>query len=145
MAKIMRLMNKIARCQSMYRTNKSTADLPGIYHSYVFCICKNPGLSQEKIAKNLCFNKSSVARHMAYLETNGYIERKTSPEDKRELLVYPTQKALDVWPIIEQMRSEWNDLILEDFSEEEVELLLKMMQKVQHKAMDLVKEVEEDD
>ena len=66
-------------------------------------------------------------------------------EDKRSVLVYPTAKALEVCPIIEEMRSEWNDLILEDFSEQEVDLLLSMMSKVKAKAMDLVKEVEVED
>ena len=46
---------------------------------------------------------------------------------------------------IMEMRNEWNDLILEDFTEEEVDLLLSMMSKVKAKAMDLVKEVEVED
>ena len=72
MATIMRKMNVISRCEGIYRTQQSKDNLPGIYHSYVFAITGNPGLSQDKLAKHMCINKSSVTRHLACLEKEGY-------------------------------------------------------------------------
>jgi len=71
MAAIMRKLNMISRCEAIYRTEKSSLGIPGIYHSYILCICKNPGENQESLAKMLCINKSSVTRHLTYLENTG--------------------------------------------------------------------------
>ena len=51
------------------------------------------GISQEKLAKMIYINKSNVTRNLAVLEKNGYIERRPAENDKRVMLVFPTQKA----------------------------------------------------
>ena len=50
MSTIMRKMNIISRCETIYRAQR-LPELPGIYHSYALTICKNPGFSQERLAK----------------------------------------------------------------------------------------------
>ena len=50
MSTIMRKMNIISRCETIYRSQR-LPELPGIYHSYVRPICKNSGFSQERLAK----------------------------------------------------------------------------------------------
>ena len=146
MDRLMKSVNRTHRCYNKYHAEKlKDYGIGGHQMLYIVRICHHPGVSQERLAKHIAVNKSNVTRQLSALEQNGFIYREPSKEDKRSILVYPTQKALDVCPIIEQMRQEWNDLLLEDFSEEEKEQLLIMMKKIQLKAMDLVKEVEEDD
>lgn len=146
MDRLMKSVNRTHRCFNKYHAEKlKDYGVGGHQMMYIVRICHHPGIKQDLLSKHISVNKSNVTRQLASLEQNGFIERKPSLEDKRSILVYPTQKALDVCPIIEKMHSEWNDLILEDFSEEEKELLMKMMQQVQHKAMELVREVEEDE
>lgn len=144
MDRLMKSVNRTHRCFNKYHAEKlKEYGIGGHQMMYIVRICRHPGIKQDLLAKQILVNKSNVTRQLVALEQNGFIERKPSLEDKRSVLVYPTKKALEVCPIIEKMRSEWNDLILEDFSDEEVELLLSMMQKVQYKAMELVKEEEE--
>ncbi len=138
MATIMRKMNVISRCEAMYRTQQSSAQLAGIYHSYVFAICANPGLSQDKLAKHMCINKSSVTRHLACLEKDGYVERRASEADKRETLVYPTQKMLDILPEVVKITSEWNLLMAEGISEEELAVFNSIMDKMLEKSMKII-------
>ena len=138
MATIMRKMNIISRCESIYRTQKLEEDLPGIFHSYILTICAKPGMSQEKLAKHLCLNKSNVTRHLAKLEQKGYIERRVSEEDKRELLVYPTQKMLELRPEVSRITKEWNALVAEDVSEEELEVFHKVLDKMLDKSRAIV-------
>jgi len=59
--------------------------------------------SQAEMARQLNVNKSSVTRQLAVLEEKGYIRREPAAADKRILLVYPTQKALDVKKDVFQM------------------------------------------
>ena len=137
MAMFMRKLNIIARCAGMYRTQNSSVQLPGIYHSYVFAICKNPGMSQDKIAKHLCMTKSSVTRHLAYLEQNGYIERKPSEADKREMLVYPTGKMTGIPAEVVQIAKKWTALLSEGIEKEEMATFLNVLDKIQIRATEI--------
>ena len=135
-----RSINIISRCAASYRTAHSTEGLPGIYHSYVFAICLNPGLSQEKLSRHLCINKSNITRHLAYLEENGYIERRTCAKDKRELLVYPTEKMLGAFPEVKRVTGEWNALLSEGIDEGELAVFLSVLERLSDRARDLLNE-----
>lgn len=138
MASIMRRMNVISRCESIYRTQKLEEELPGIFHSYILTICLRPGMSQDKLAKHLCLNKSNVTRHLAKLEQKGYIERKVCEEDKRELLVYPTEKMLELHPEVVRITREWNVLVAEGISEEELAVFHRVLDKMVDKSREIV-------
>ena len=138
MAAIMRKMNIISRCESIYRTQQLEEELPGIFHSYVLAICRKPGMSQDKLARHLCINKSNVTRHLAKLEQKGYIDRRVSEEDKRELLVYPTQHMLDLYPEVVHITKEWNALVSEDVTEEELKVFHRVLDKMLEKSKAIV-------
>ena len=137
MATIMRKMNIISRCEANYRTEKSTVGLAGVYHSYVLAICKNPGLPQEKLVQYLCINKSNVTRHLAHLELEGYVERRTSESDKRETLVFPTQKMLDILPEVKDITIDWNSRLAEGIAEDELKRFHEILDKMLNKAIEL--------
>lgn len=134
MAMFMRKLNLIARCAGEYRTQNSSVQLPGTYHSYVFAICRRPGMSQDTLGEHLCMNKSSVTRHLAYLEQNGYIERKPSTEDKRQMLVYPTEKMLEIHAEVAQIAKQWNAHLCESITEEEMNAFMDVLDKIYVKA-----------
>ena len=138
MATIMRKMNIISRCESIYRVQQLKEELPGIFHSYILCICRHPGMSQDKLAKYLCLNKSNVTRHLAKLEQKGYIERRVCAEDKRELLVYPTQQMLDLHPQVVGITKAWNARVAEDVTEEELEVFHRVLDKMLEKSKAIV-------
>ena len=134
MAMFMRKLNLIARCAGEYRTQNSSVQLPGIYHSYVFAICRRPGMSQDVLGEHLCMNKSSVTRHLAYLEQNGYVERKPSSEDKRQMLVYPTEKMLKIHPEVAQIAKQWTTQLCESITEDEMNAFMDVLDKIYDKA-----------
>jgi len=138
MATIMRKMNIISRCEAIYREKNSSEHLPGIYHSYILAICNNPGLSQDKLAKHLCINKSSVTRHLAHLEENGYIMREPCLKDKREHLVFPTDKMLLAKEEVSRVTKEWNRLIADGISKEELEIFHNILDKMLQKSTETV-------
>lgn len=135
MPSFMRQINVIGRCAAIYRTDKLTGtELTGIHHSYILTLCRNPGLSQEQLARRIYINKSNVTRHLAQLERNGYVERRQSEDDKRVTLVYPTQKAYDVLPRVTEVIHDWNSYLTEDFSEEEMEQFNAMLSRITQRA-----------
>ena len=139
MSAIMRNMNIIARCAAIYRTQQIELDgLMGVHHSYILVIVNHPGMSQDRLAKHLCLNKSNVTRHLAGLEKLGYVERRASEADKREMLVYPTQKMLDIYPEVLRVTREWNELISEGFTEEELEGFERLIEKMLGRSLELI-------
>ena len=105
---------------------------------YLFRLCHEPGLSQDEVARRLYVNKSNVARQVARLEQQGYVIRKSSPEDKRVQLVYPTEKAIELLPFLQGMVRNWNQYLLEGLTEEEKEKLEAVMEKISQRARDYI-------
>ena len=135
MASLMRFVNRTARCFTLYRNNQlENEGINGYQHLYIIKICKQPGISQDALVREIYVNKSSVARQLSLLEQNGWIRREPWPEDRRQLLVYPTEKALRLYPKVLQVRESWNQRLLEDFAEDEKNLLCDMMERVMQKA-----------
>ena len=93
-------------------------------------ICKNPGISQDTIAKKLVINKSNVTRQLNRLEKHGFITRTINPEDKRVICIHPTEKSKELYPKIKTATKEWNNYLLEGFSEAETETLYTLLDRV---------------
>lgn len=138
MDSMMKYISRIHHCSNMWRGDKlSDRGLNGAQHVYIFQICKNPGISQEKLAQRIMVNKSNVARQLSKLESSGMIERQVSMQDKRNYEVYPTEKAKEALPEVKALMNQWNELLLEDLNEEEKAFLLGILPKLARKAKEL--------
>ena len=144
MLKFMKVLNNISRSQAVYRHNRiKTKDLQSGHYSFVLAICRKPGRSQEELAKELCVNKSTVARNLNYLEKKGYILRKPSKNDKRQFSVHPTEKMQKVLPKIKDTSMEWMSLLSEGISKSELEIFDSVLLRMQEKAREIIKNQEE--
>ena len=121
MPKFMKMLNNISRSQAIYRNSHISADdLQSGHYAYALAICRVPGSSQDEIARELCVNKSTVARNLNYLEEKGYISRHYLPNDKRQISVHPTEKMLAALPEIKKVSIEWMELLADGIAEEEL-------------------------
>lgn len=124
-------LDAIARCATQYRTEMlAPLGLKSCHASYLLQICKNPGISQEQLARRIYFNKSSVARQLAVLEEAGFIRRTTSETDRRVTQLFPTDKAIALLPQIRQVLLDWEDLITQGLSPQEQTALREMLLKL---------------
>ena len=108
------------------------------HHSLVFAICREEGRSQDALAQVLCLNKSTVARSLAALEDKGLVERRPAAEDKRVLLVYPTEKMKALLPRVRAVAKEWNEAVTEGISEEELAVCESVLTRMTEKAKALL-------
>lgn len=139
MAKFMKMMNNISRSQAIYRHGKvATADLQTGQYAFVLAICREPGRTQEELARELCLNKSTVARSLNVLEERGYVSRTPAPCDKRCFLVYPTEKMLAVLPRVKAASAEWMDLLSEGISPEEFSVFVSVLERMQERAREII-------
>ena len=136
----MRQISITHRCAKLYRDDKlADAGLAGVHTPYLMALYKSPGISQEALARQLCVNKSSVTRHLATLENAGFVRREPSEEDRRVLLVYPTEQALALRERIRQIIHDWSVYLTEDLTEEERAQLSALMGKIALRAEAYVK------
>ena len=132
---IIRDITEIARVGTQYKIdNFAVYGLKACHASYLMEICNTPGISQDKLAQRICINKSNVARQAAALEEDGYIRRTPSQTDKRVMELYPTEKTLAVLPEIMQILKNWENMLMEDLTPEEVELAGKVLLRMKNKA-----------
>ena len=140
MPSLMRYINIVSRCASMWRADKlEGTELGDQHYPYILTVCRNPGISQDAIARKLFINKSNVTRSLSYLETHGFVTREQSSEDRRITLVYPTAKAEEILPTIRTIIRGWNAYITEGFTEEELEMYMDMTERLAAKAADYAK------
>jgi len=128
------------RCAMRYREQElADTGLGGGQTSYLITLYHHPGISQEELAKHLNVNKSSVTRQLSALEEKGYIIRKPNPDDRRSMLVYPTEKALALQERMRQVLQGWREYLTADFTEEEKENLSRLMLRIADRAEDYMK------
>ena len=144
MSKFMKMLNNISRSQAVYRHSSIPAkDLLGGHYAYVLAIGRAPGRSQEDIARELCVNKSTVARKLNYLEDKGYISRQPLPNDRRQFAVYPTEKLLAVLPRIREVSEAWMNLLSEGIPQEELAVFDRVLQRMEARAREITERQEE--
>ena len=145
MSKFMKTLNNISRSQAIYRHNRiSATDLQTGHYAFVLAICRSPGRSQEDLARELCINKSTVARNLTALEEKGYISRTPLPNDRRQFSVYPTEKMLAVLPEIKKASNEWMTLLSEGIDQEELEIFNSVLMRMQERAREIIERQEEE-
>ena len=138
---IVKTMNEIVRCGMQYRNEKlAPFGLKSSHASYLLEICRSPGISQDTLAKRICFNKSNIARQIAVLEEGGFVRRKPGAEDKRVMELYPTEKTLELMPQIHQVLRSWRSYLMEGLSEEEIAVLDKALTSMRSRAGDWMEE-----
>ena len=139
---IVKTMNEIVRCGMQYRNEKlAPFGLKSSHASYLLEICRSPGISQDTLAKRICFNKSNIARQIAVLEEGDFVRRKPGAEDKRVMELYPTEKTLELMPQIRQVLRSWRSYLMEGLSEEEVAVLDKALTSMRSRAGDWMEEL----
>ena len=135
MASYMKSINVISRCCSLWRSEKlKDCDIGDCQHSYIYEICRSPGISQDKLARSLFINKSNASRQLAFLEKNGYVERRQSDRDRRVILVYPTEKMLRILPEVRAATLEWKAYLTEGMTEEELTVLKGLLERMAARA-----------
>ena len=141
MPQIMKDITEITRISVQYRTDSfAPMGLKACHGSYLQEICARPGISQEQLAESICINKSNVARQAAALEEGGFIKRCCCDKDKRIMRLYPTEKTLALLPEIDRIMLSWQERLTQDLSEQERELLARMLQKMKQRAVEYLEE-----
>lgn len=89
-----------------------------------------PGVTQDVISQTVALDKSTIARAITTLEKEGFIIRRENPLNRREKMVYPTEKLNKIVPDIHQGLQDVNLLLFDHFSDSEKTLMLQLLDKM---------------
>ncbi|MBM7601038.1 DNA-binding MarR family transcriptional regulator [Virgibacillus halotolerans] len=128
---ILREIGMIARAlDSISNIEFRAYDLTKGQYLYIVRICENPGIIQEKLAEMIKVDRTTAARAIKKLETNGFIEKKEDKHNKKIKKLFPTEKGENVYPFIKRENDYSNLVALEGLSEREAEILFNLLQSV---------------
>ena len=96
---------------------------------FIFIACECGKLPQYQFCSMLDISKGTVAKMLAGLEKEGYITRSISAQDGRSMDVFPTQKALDLYPRLVEIGCRCTDKMTEGLTEEEREQFFRLLKK----------------
>lgn len=131
MKEILREIGMIARAlDSISNIEFKEFDLTKGQYLYLIRICENPGIIQEKIAEMIKVDRTTAARAIKKLEMNGFIEKKGDEHNKKIKKLFPTEKGNMIYPYIRKENDYSNQVALEGFSEQEIELIYHLLHRV---------------
>lgn len=131
MKEILREIGMIARAlDSISNIEFKEYDLTKGQYLYLVRICENPGIIQEKLSEMIKVDRTTVARAIKKLQLNGFIEKKEDQHNKKIKKLYPTEKGKNVYPFIKRENDYSNNVALEEFSETEIEIIFRLLQRV---------------
>ena len=87
---------------------------------------------------NFCLDKTTVTHQLNHLEKDGYIRREISKEDGRCRVLYLTDKAEAIYPVVHSAWCEFTDHLLEGLSDEEKKQLDILTAKLAENARNFV-------
>jgi len=114
------------------------------YYYPLYLIGRNSGnISQQQLANLIFSDKVSMVRMIDALADEGFVERRVNPEDRRQHLLYITEKGEPWIDEIEQALQETDNMFLELLPQNERALFRQQLKKMITITKDLpVKRVE---
>ena len=109
-------------------------DLHGVQLFYLMTVCRNAGVSQDRLAALLGVANSNVTRQLAALEKLGYVTRRRAENDGRCYLVSPTDRAYELLPRLVEVLRDAQIALVREMSSEEQELLLELVERMSYNA-----------
>lgn len=97
---------------------------------YLVRIYENPGIIQEQLVEMLKIDRATASRAISNLEKNGLIIKKSGENNKKNKLLFATDKGETLYPFIIRENEYSNAVALKEFSEEEIKALTDMLKRV---------------
>ena len=117
---ILREVGALARCiQSISDIKYRELNLQRGQFIYLTRVCENPGINQIDLSHLLKVDKTTTTKAVQKLLAEDYVRRERDTNDKRIWHLFPTEKALAVYPLIIEEENRYIDLCFSGFSAEE--------------------------
>ena len=91
------------------------------------CLWKHQTLTPKQLGELLKIEASSISSVLDRMQKSGLIERNINPDNRRVVHVSLTPKGSELQPAIELLIQDMNDLVMEPFSKEDRDTILRFL------------------
>ena len=98
--------------------------------SLVFRTVESKGLTQKELSDSTYKDQANITRSIDRLEKKSLLKRVPNHNDRRIINIFPTEDAINLVDTRIPISSEFNSFLTKDFSEEEKQQLIKLLNKV---------------
>lgn len=84
-------------------------------------------VNQDTIARHYMIDKGAITKTVSKLEEKGFVQRRENPDDKREKILFISDKGSKIISGMESNLEEWNKVIFEGITPQEIELMQKVV------------------
>ena len=88
---------------------------------YLVRICEHPGIIQEKLAEMLKIDRTTASRAVSNLVKNGFVEKIADDDNKKNKLLYATEKGQALYPLIIRENEHSNKVALNHFQKQKLQ------------------------
>lgn len=103
---------------------------------YLVRICENPGIIQEQLVEMLKIDRATASRAIKNLEKHDFIIKKNEENNRKNKLLFPTEKGLEIYPFIIRENEHSNSVALKGFDKAEIAKLAKDLERVKNNISD---------
>lgn len=105
-------------------------DIGSGHIAMIFYLYHHPSPSQDELTKALEVDKATITRGVSKLEGAGAVIRKVDENDKRIKRIHLTEKGIAIYHELKSATTAWHNVLLNDFSTEEVAMLENAFNKM---------------
>ncbi len=120
----------VRNCRNFAEKKLKEFDLTFGEQVIIMFLSIHKNVNQDTISKRYMVDKCMVAKILNKLEHKGIIVRARNPNNKRENLISLSQKGSDMIKHMGSILKEWNEIIYDGFSPEEVECMKRLTEKM---------------
>lgn len=129
---IARMITLLARkSQSYIGGALSKYDLTAAEQPFFMALQRYEGVTQEELTAMVCVDKAATARAVKSLEEKGFLIRIQDQNDRRQNLVYPTDKARQLGSAVKSELLHFNDLLTDGIDPQNLEQVFAALLKME--------------
>ena len=95
-------------------------------------LARSEGTSQVELASSAEIDPMTMVRILDRMESDGWVERRSDPNDRRARRLYLKPKSKPLLEAIDRVSNATRDEALAGFSSEEAEMLVTALERVRH-------------
>ncbi|MGG1551593.1 MarR family winged helix-turn-helix transcriptional regulator [Paenibacillus ferrarius] len=97
---------------------------------FLMAIASGQSITQKALCEKLYIDKTTTAKAIAKLESEGYVRREPDPLDNRYHLLYLTEAGVDVVPKVQEALNRVKAKTRKGISDSEYDLLIRLLDTV---------------
>lgn len=133
MKDVLREIGMIARClDSISNVEFQHLNLSRGQYLYLYRICENPGIIPNQLAELIKVDRTTAARAISKLESDGFIRKQAAVDNKKNKELYPTDAGLQAWEFIRREGIHSDQVTLAGLTEEEIETAVSLLRRMRH-------------